>query len=256
MGVRKIPILGVYVSLINYESALQTIRQYISGKKSAYICVAATHLIVECRKNRYLKDGVNRADMVTPDGMPLVWMLKYLGYKSASRVYGPILTEKICQMSAKNSYTIYLLGGASGQSKNLKNVLEQKYPGIKVSGYFDTPDKLHIPPEVVVKINQSQAGIVFVGLGCPYQELWMIENRKKLKPAVLIGVGAAFDILSGYKKQAPIWMQNIGMEWFFRFIQEPRRLWKRYLVANTLFMYYCLKFGTKSLIRNVCHKKQ
>jgi N-acetylglucosaminyldiphosphoundecaprenol N-acetyl-beta-D-mannosaminyltransferase len=243
MKERKVLVLGIPISLVNYEMVIHTIQMYVKNKKSAYICVAATHLIVECQNNIELKQGVTQADVVTPDGMPIVWLLKLLGYSKATRVYGPQLTEKICQLSANQKYRIYILGGAYGQSKKLKNILSKRFSGIQIVGNFDTPDKLHISSSVISNIKKTDADIVLVGLGCPYQELWMIRNSNQLRKQVLVGVGAAFDILSGKTSQAPPLVQNAGLEWFYRLIHEPKRLWKRYFINNSLFIYYFFKWG-------------
>lgn len=251
MKVKTISVLRIPISLVNYQTTLQKIHEFVVAKTKTYICVAATHLLVECQKNRYLNEGVTAADIVTPDGMPLVWIMRRKGGNGASRVYGPELTERVCQIALMKSYRIFLLGGRAGQSKRLKSVLISKFPGIKICGNADTPDKTRIAPNVINDINISLADIVFVGIGCPYQELWMIQNRKALNASVLIGVGAAFDFILGYKKQAPVWMQNNGLEWMFRLIQEPGRLWKRYIVDNTLFIYYCLKFESPNFFGNL-----
>jgi N-acetylglucosaminyldiphosphoundecaprenol N-acetyl-beta-D-mannosaminyltransferase len=242
MGIKRIQLLGVSVSLLDYTRSLEFIRSTVERHKRVFICVAASHLLVECQKNRELMDGVNRADMVTPDGMPLVWLQKLAGFPEATRVYGPALMGKICSMSPHRGWRIYLLGGAAGQSGELKSILERRYPGITIAGNADTPDKRNVSADAVGKINRSQADIVFVGLGCPHQELWMVHNRKSVKAPVLIGVGAAFDMLSGRKRQAPLWMQHAGLEWLFRLRQEPFRLGKRYVEYNTLFLYYCLRY--------------
>lgn len=238
------PILGVRISAITYKDALRETERWIVERKRSYVCVAATHLVMECQKDERLRQGVNRAGLVTPDGMPLVWLSHVSGYKNVERVYGPSLMLKTCRLAEKNGYKVFLLGGSSGQSGQLRQELKKKLPGLRVAGNHDTPAR-PIPEKdnavIVKKINQSGAQVVFVGMGCPTQELWMIHNRKHLVAPVLIGVGAAFDFFTAKTPQAPPWMQNRGFEWLFRFLQEPRRLAHRYVILNTKFMFFVIK---------------
>jgi N-acetylglucosaminyldiphosphoundecaprenol N-acetyl-beta-D-mannosaminyltransferase len=161
---------------------------------------------------------------------------------------------KTCRLAEKNGYKVFLLGGSSGQSGQLRQELKKKLPGLRVAGNHDTPAR-PIPEKdnavIVKKINQSGAQVVFVGMGCPTQELWMMENRDKLNAPALIGVGAAFDFLSGRVRQAPEWMQNVGLEWLYRLIQEPKRLWYRYTVINARFLFLVVGevFRKKFLLR-------
>lgn len=240
----KQSILGVGVSIVNLNETLQFVDESIKHRRRVYICVPAVHLIMECQQDCRLLNGVNRADLVVPDGMPLVWLLKAAGYTKASRVYGPDLMLALCHLAAERNYSVFLLGGTSGQSKQLARVLVNKFPGLRIAGIYDTPNR---PPsaqtskEIIARINTTKPDIVLIGMGCPYQELWMIENREKLKAPVLIGVGAAFDIISGKVPQAPKWMRQAGLEWLFRFAHEPRRLWRRYTLMNAKFLFLLLR---------------
>lgn len=239
-----IPILGVRVSAITYTDALREIGRWIVEGKRHYVCVAAVHLLMECPKNRTLLGGVNGAGLVTPDGMPLVWLLRLYGRKNAQRVYGPTLTVKLCALAARRGWRVFLLGGASGQSNEVERALLRQFPKLRIVGRHDTPVR-PIPSvqnkKIIAKINQTKPELVFIGLGCPRQELWMIENRKKLDAPVLIGVGAAFDFLSGSVRQAPVWIQHAGLEWMYRLLREPKRLWYRYTVMNATFVWLVLK---------------
>jgi len=244
-------ILNVYTSNKNYLSTIIEIVNSIIAKKKIYICVAATHLIMECQKNPKLLSGVNKAALVTTDGMPLVWLSKIYGNKHATRVYGPILTIILSKVSEVKKFKVYILGGSKGQSKELSNNLKEIFPKLNIVGTSDTPIR-PIPEKdnnkILNLINKSKADIVFVGLGCPTQELWMIKNRNKVNSSVLIGVGAAFDFITGNVKQAPSWIQNGGLEWLFRLIQEPKRLWKRYCILNTQFVILITKQLFKDFI--------
>lgn len=232
-------ILNVQVSELNYELALKNIADWVNSGKRSYICVANVHLVMECQKDGRLLKRVNNAGLVTPDGMPLVWLSKLYGKKGIERVYGPDLTLKVCQLSEKEGYSIFLLGGNRGRSKHLKQALIKKFPSLSIVGAENTPQR-PIPTkknvQIIEKINRSGANIVLVGMGCPFQEQWVSKNREKLSANVSIGVGAAFDFIAGDVKQAPYWMQDAGLEWFFRLTQDPKRLFFRYTVLNSLFI--------------------
>lgn len=240
---RDTSILGVHVSELTYAVVIKRIQSWISDNEKSYVCVAPVHLVMECQKNKDLLKGVNAAGLVTPDGMPLVWISKIYG-KKTERVYGPTLMLKVCELAQKEGLKIYLLGGVKGSTKELRRKLADKFSNLKIVGYKDTP-KRPIPKgenkKITQEINDSCAQIVFVGLGCPYQELWMIENRKLLKANVLIGVGAAFDFITGRVKQAPIWIQKSGLEWLFRWSQDPKRLCRRYTIDNLLFIHKIIR---------------
>lgn len=240
----KQSILGVDVSVVDRPRTLQFIEESIRKKKRVYICVAAVHLIMECQHDRGLFDGVNRADLVVPDGMPLVWFLNASGYKDVRRVYGPDLTISLCDLAERKKFSVFFLGGEAGQSRRVAQELRHRFPGLSIVGNIDTPARplsVQVGKEKIDRINAIRPDIVLIGMGCPYQELWMIENREKLKAPVLIGVGAAFDIISGKVPQAPKWMRQAGLEWLFRFAHEPRRLWRRYTLMNIKFLFLLLK---------------
>lgn len=243
-------ILNVPIYQKDYFHILRTVKNVIKKQKKIYICVAAVHLIMEAQKDKKLLEGIQKANIITPDGMPLVWLSKLYGNTKASRIYGPNLTLMLCKLAQQYSFTVFLLGGAIGQSAILKKKLKKQFPGLQVVGTQDTPIR-PIPAQendtIINDINTVKPDIVFVGLGCPNQELWMIQNREKISASVLIGVGAAFDFITHTVRQAPKWMQNIGLEWLFRLIQEPRRLWKRYLILNTLFCFKIFLQLTKDL---------
>ncbi len=232
-------ILGVNISTINMGQALSTINAWIENKKNNYICVTGVHGVMELQRSPRLRQIHNHAGLVTPDGMPLVWLSRLHGCKNTRRVYGPDLLLAVCQRSPVNGWKHYFYGGAPGVAEQLASRLTEKFPGLAVAG-CDTPPFRPLTPEedltAVNKINDSHADIVWVGLSTPKQEIWMAEHLGKVTAPVMIGVGAAFDFHAGVKKQAPHWMQRSGLEWLFRLATEPRRLWKRYLINNPLFM--------------------
>lgn len=241
----KSSVLGVDTSVVDVHLALRFIEESVVTKKRVIVCIAAVHLITECQQNSKLLEDINKTSLVLPDGMPLVWLLKLSGYQNVERVYGPTLMTKLCSIAAKRKQGVFLLGGARGQSEKVQRELLQKFSTLRIVGLCDTPVR-PIPRQknqkIVAAINKSRADIVFVGLGCPEQELWMIRNRKKLIAPALIGVGAAFDFLSGRVRQAPAWIGRSGFEWLFRLIQEPQRLWRRYTITNIKFIYYLGKY--------------
>lgn len=232
-------ILGVHISAVNYDLCLRLIQSWISSRKKKYICVSSVHLVMECQNDTTLLRGVNKAGLVTPDGMPLVWLSELHRHKHVKRVYGPTLMLKLCKLAQSNNWKIFLLGGASGQGVLLIKKIKQLFPKIIIVGSRETPTKRLETKEnnrILHQINEVNPHVVFVGLGCPHQELWMIANRHRLNANVLIGVGAAFNFLSGAEKQAPLWVQQSGFEWFYRLCQNPRRLWYRYAIINARFV--------------------
>jgi N-acetylglucosaminyldiphosphoundecaprenol N-acetyl-beta-D-mannosaminyltransferase len=181
--------------------------------------------------------------MVTPDGMPLVFLGRWLGHYHVERVYGPDVMLAFSELSAARGYTHFYYGGAEGLPEKLADTLRQRFPGLKVVGTYSPPFRALTPEEdqaIVERINAANPDVVWVGLGCPKQDIWMAQHRDKLHAPVLIGVGAAFDFLSGQKQQAPHWMQRYSLEWLYRLAHEPRRLWRRYLLYNPYFIFLVL----------------
>ena len=226
-------ILGVKINAIDMKFALEYIDQSILGKKKTYICVTPAHGVMECQKKPGLRRIFNNSGLTTPDGMSIVWILRLKGHRDVGRVYGPDLMLAVCERSSFQPYRHYLYGSTEKVIDKLRKSLETKFKELKIVGSYSPPFRQLTPEEnsiVVSKINSSNPDIVWVGLGSPKQEQWMAENAQKLTASVLIGVGAAFDFLSGEKRQAPYWMQRSGTEWLFRLSTEPKRLWKRYIV--------------------------
>ncbi|WP_456833452.1 WecB/TagA/CpsF family glycosyltransferase [Deinococcus sp. UYEF24] len=183
-------------------------------------------------------DVTNSANLVTPDGMPLVWALQLLGAKNATRVYGPTLTLHVCRAAAQAGIPIGLYGGTPDSLQDFRAFLQHEFPGIRIACSIAPPFRTLTPEEDAAyteQILESGARILFVGIGCPKQEWWMYNHRDRL-PLVMLGVGAAFDFHSGRVRQAPAAMQKLGLEWLFRLIAEPRRLWKRYARQNPRFV--------------------
>jgi N-acetylglucosaminyldiphosphoundecaprenol N-acetyl-beta-D-mannosaminyltransferase len=235
-------ILGMRVDATSYEDATQRILEWSQARESHYVCVANVHMNMEVYDNPAFADVVNSADLVTPDGMPLVWALTALGVKDACRVYGPTLTLHVCEAAAHAEIPIGLYGGTPESLHRFVRFLYRRFPHIQIACQITPPFRSLMPEEderYTQEIINSGAKILFVGIGCPRQELWMGAHKNRI-PGVMLGVGAAFDFHSGRIKQAPNWMQQVGMEWIFRLFMEPQRLWKRYLKHNPRFVVFFL----------------
>jgi N-acetylglucosaminyldiphosphoundecaprenol N-acetyl-beta-D-mannosaminyltransferase len=236
-------VLGVGISAVNLDSAAQIINGWIANRQQNYVCITGVHGVMESQQDQTLRAIHNRAGMVTPDGMPMVWLNRLAGNKHVSRVYGPDLMLKICGEGVARGTRHFFYGGGDGVADLLANKLTARFPGLDVVGTFCPPFRKMTPAEdqaVVAQINAARPDIVWVGLSTPKQEFWMSQHLGQISAPVMIGVGAAFDFHAGLKKQAPRWMQRSGMEWFYRLMTEPRRLWKRYLRNNPLFLTYLL----------------
>ncbi|MFC5472178.1 WecB/TagA/CpsF family glycosyltransferase [Cohnella suwonensis] len=236
-------ILDSQITALSFNETLQQIGQWIEKGISKYVCVCTTHSLVTASQHNEFKQALNQAGICTPDGMPLVWALRALGYKQQERVDGTTLTKELCRLSSKNLYRIYLYGCTPSTLDTLKQKLEHDYPGIQIVGTASPPfRKLDEEEErkYINDINQANPDLVFVALGCPKQEIWMNKNRYDVK-GVMIGVGAAFDYLAGNITRPPLFIQKSGLEWLFRLMMEPRRLWKRYLYNNSVFIYKYIK---------------
>jgi N-acetylglucosaminyldiphosphoundecaprenol N-acetyl-beta-D-mannosaminyltransferase len=237
------------VDVTSYNGATAIIRDWAKQAQSKYVCVATVNNVMESWDSRPFRDAMNGADLVTPDGMPLVWGLKFLGHPEASRVYGPDLTPIVLQMAADNAIPVGFFGATPQTLERLTAILLQRFPGLQIPYVWSPPFRPLTPAEdaeAVAAINNSGARILFIGLNTPKQDYWMAEHRDRVH-AVMLGVGAAFDFLAGTKVQAPRWMMAIGMEWFFRLVTEPRRLWKRYLKHNPRFvaLFACQLLGMR-----------
>lgn len=227
----RVEILGVRVSAINLDDAAATIESWISRGERRYVCVTGAHGLMESRRDDRLRRIHNEAGMVTPDGMPLVWLARLMGRKRTRRVYGPDLMRRVTAISAARGYRQFYYGGAEGVAETLQRALTLAHPQLRVAGAFCPPFRELGAAEdraIVEAINAARPDIVWVGLSTPKQERWMASHRGLVEAPVMIGVGAAFDFLAGLKRQAPPWMQKNGLEWLFRLGSEPRRLWRRY----------------------------
>jgi N-acetylglucosaminyldiphosphoundecaprenol N-acetyl-beta-D-mannosaminyltransferase len=235
----RLNILGVGISVLTLPQAVAQISGWIEQPARQYVSVCTVHTVMECQRDEMMRRAVNGAGLATPDGMPLVWLGRQQGQGQVGRVYGPDLMLAMCEASLTRGHKHYFYGGAAGIPERLAETLQQRFPGLQVAGAYSPPFKPLSPAaeaEIAANINQTGPDIIWVGLGTPKQDLWMFRQRPHLTAPVLIGVGAAFDFHTGHIPQAPRWMQRSGLEWLFRLIQEPGRLWYRYLVYNPLFV--------------------
>jgi len=239
-------VLGVKIDALDIPAVIDKIKSWINarGAIARYICVTNVNSVVEAQKDPYLKQITNESDLSVCDGMPLLWLARLVGIDLKERVYGYALMSEVFRVSEKEKFKHYFYGSTDLVLIGMLKVLKDKYPKLEISGFYSPPFRQLSPAErdsIANDINNSGADIVWVGLGYPKQEIWMYEFREFIKSPVLIGVGAAFDFFAGNKPQAPLWMQNSGLEWLFRLLSEPRRLWRRYLINNTLFIFFLLK---------------
>jgi N-acetylglucosaminyldiphosphoundecaprenol N-acetyl-beta-D-mannosaminyltransferase len=231
-------ILGMKVHGTSYGDTSARVGDWAAQNASRYVCVATVNNVMEAWDSRDFKRVMNEADLVTPDGMPLVWGLKLLGHRDASRVYGPDLTPIVLQMAMEHQIPVGFYGGSPDVLRRLQSVVTGLFPALQIAYAFSPPFRplsREEDEEIVSAINRSGARIIFIGLNTPKQDFWMAAHRGRVH-AVMLGVGAAFDFIAGTKPQAPRWMMRIGLEWFYRLVTEPRRLWKRYLKHNPRFV--------------------
>lgn len=232
-------VLGVGVSAVNMEAALRIVREWIDRRERGYVCVSGVHGIMESHRSVSLRAIHNRASMVLPDGMPLVWMLKLAGFRSADRVCGPEFMPRAIVESVPRGDRHYFYGGSELALAALQARLQAMAPGVSIVGAHSPPFRALTDAEdaaIVTRINAARPDVVWVGLSTPKQERWMAAHRDRLEAPVLVGVGAAFDMQAGLVKRAPRFLRRTGFEWTYRLVKEPRRLWKRYLSSNPLFV--------------------
>jgi N-acetylglucosaminyldiphosphoundecaprenol N-acetyl-beta-D-mannosaminyltransferase len=225
------------------EDALTTISTWIDRCQPNYVCCIPAHTVINCYDHPELRDVFESSGLNTPDGMAIVWLLRQAGFQQVERVYGPDLLLAACQRGLTPGWKHYFYGGAPEVVSALVEILSFRYPGLKIAGYESPPYRELTSVEeakMIARIQAAKPDILWVGLGSPKQEIWMHDHLSALQVPVLIGVGAAFDFLAGSKPQAPLWMQRSGLEWFYRLVSEPRRLWKRYILGYPRFVFLVL----------------
>lgn len=239
------------IHALQIEDVIEIFEQWIFRReRSHYVTLCNVHMVMEAHNNPYFHSALASADLVLPDGMPLIWAGRRNGFQLHRRVYGPDLFLEFCQATAAKGYRHFLLGGHPGVPQAVAAALTRSCPKIQIAGTCSPPFQERTPAcgdEMIAQINAAGADVLWVALGCPKQEIWMYENRDRLNVPVIAGVGQAFDLYAGRVRQAPRWARDNGLEWAFRLINNPRRLWRRYLVYNTQFLY-CLALDGMGLL--------
>ncbi|MEO1377466.1 MAG: WecB/TagA/CpsF family glycosyltransferase [Cyanobacteria bacterium J06635_10] len=241
MPTRKV--LDFPITALRLNEQIKTILEWASEHKSKTVCVANVHMLMEAHWNADFASVLKNADMVTPDGMPLVWMMKKLGATSQDRVAGLDILASVCELAQQQDVSLFFVGSQTEILSGMRSKLEKEYPDLKIAAMEPLPFRPLTESEdeeLIGKINESGAGVVFVSLGCPKQEKWMAEHKDKIH-AVMIGLGGAFPVYAGLHKRAPRIVRESGFEWLYRWLQEPRRLWGRYTKTIPPFMWLAMK---------------
>lgn len=236
---KTMQIFNFPITVGKYQDYIEYIMNSAANGRSQYVYVANVHMVVEAFWNKSFSEKVRHAGLVTPDGKPLTWALRLLHGIKQDRVAGMDMLPALLKQSEKRQTPVYIYGGTETLLSRTQQYLGSNYPDLCIKGLYSPPFRDLTPEEearTIERINSSGAKLLFVVLGCPKQESWMANMAGKIN-AVMIGIGGALPVLIGMQKRAPKWMQNAGLEWLFRLLQEPRRLFKRYFVTNSIFLY-------------------
>lgn len=240
---RRIPVLGLRVDLTSYDETIARIIELARRGLGGYVCVANVHVAIEAEDDARFAEMVNAADLVLPDGVPLVWMQRLQGNENATQVRGPSLMPMLMRQAEAHSLKVGFIGGLPPVLETIRDRASREFPDLDIAYVHSPPFREASSREIeqdCKEIGEAGVQILFVGLGCPKQERWMASNRSSID-AVMIGVGAAFDLYAGNIREAPRWMSKLGLEWMFRLVQEPRRLFSRYLAVNPRFVWLAAK---------------
>lgn len=244
-------VVGFPVSTLSFSGQVEAIMGWAAARQSKVVCVSNVHMLMEGHWHSDFSTVLSEADLLTPDGMPLVWVASLMKGSSQERVAGMELMQGLCEQAEALGISVFLFGSTSEILLKIKEQLAKEFPGLKIAGVVSPPFRplsLEEDKQIVDEINQSGAGLVFVSLGCPKQERWMSQHRGEVK-AVMVGLGGAFDVYAGVKQWAPAWVRDNGLEWLYRLFQEPGRLWKRYASTIPPFLWLALKQVLKVLLR-------
>jgi len=237
------PVIGFPVTALSLDNHVSLIIEWAKQRLSRIACVANVHMLIEANSNSALASILRSADLVTPDGMPLVWTMRLTGVPAQERVAGMDLLLALCEQASREQVSIFFLGSEVGILKLMETRLKYEFPGLQIAGMESLPFRPLTQEEddaIIQRINSSGAGITLVSLGCPKQELWIGEHKHKIR-SVLIGVGGVFPVYAGIHKRAPGVIRAMGLEWLYRLIQEPRRLWGRYSKTIPPFLWLASK---------------
>lgn len=240
---QAVSVIGVPITALSFEGHVDRMLEWASQRESRVVCAANVHMLMEAHRRPEFGTMLRAADLVSPDGMPLVWMMRRLGVPKQGRVAGMDLLPALCRGAAERGISVFFLGSTPEILERMRARLRHEIPGLAIAGMISPPFRAASPEEdaqLVEQIHASGAGLVLVALGCPKQERWMQEHRGRV-PAVMVGLGGAFPVYAGIQKRAPEWVRDAGLEWAFRLWQEPGRLWKRYGETNLPFAWLALK---------------
>lgn len=242
----KIDVCGVDIDKCTLNEAVEAIAQYaLSGTVPKYVVTPNAHHVVMLQEDAHFREIYQNAFLVVPDGVPLVWAANFLQTPLLERVNGTDLFERLCEVAPKIGLKIFLLGGRPGAADSAKQILSARYSGLRIVDTYCPPYGFETDIAelelINTRIKAAAPHIIFVGLGAPKQEYWIYANHQKIGVPISVGIGVSFELVSGMVQRAPVWMQKKGLEWFFRLLVEPSRLWKRYLLGNTLFLWLVLK---------------
>lgn len=239
-------IFDINIDNVSIFEAIEIIDNLIKeNNKYSYVLTPNVDHVVKIQKDKEFHKIYKEADLVLADGMPIVWVSKILKRPLKEKVSGSDLFPKLCGYASEKGYSVFFLGGLEGVAQKAAEVLKEQYPKLNVVGTYCPPfgfenDDIE-NQKIIQKIKESKPSIIFVGVGAPKQEKWIYNNIHKYQVPVSLGIGASFDFVAGTAKRAPVWMQNIGLEWFYRFINEPRRMFKRYFIDDMKFINILLK---------------
>lgn len=237
----SVQLLGIRISALRMNDVLDIANEHIANRKNLLIGVVNVAKFVNIHKDPALRNSIDEADLILADGAPIVWLSRKLGQPLPQRIAGIDLMYKLLQQASERHYRVYFLGAKPEVLLKAVETVQRDYPGVHIAGYRDGYFKEEQEQNVAQAIKDSNPDIVFVGISSPKKENFLRKWRSFMSVPVCHGVGGSFDILAGITKRAPLWMQKVGLEWLYRLIQEPRRMWKRYLVTNTIFIKLCLQ---------------
>lgn len=236
-------LLSIPIGAISFDEQISLIIEWARLRQSKMVCLANVHMLIEAYWNEKFASILKKADLISSDGMPLVWMLKLMGVYNQDRVAGMDVFLQLCQLTPECGVSIFFLGSEPQVLKKIEEKIKLEFPKIQIAGMESLPFRpltVAEDTDLIERINNSGAGVLLVCLGCPKQETWIAHHQDKVK-AVMIGVGAVFPVYAGIHKRAPLYIRELGLEWLYRLIQEPKRLWHRYLKTMPLFVYLAFK---------------
>jgi len=259
----RIAMCGAPIDNVSMNEAIESIETLINERHAAMVVTPNVDHIVKLQRDAELNNIYQKADLILPDGMPILWGAFFLGTPLKEKVSGSDLFLKLCEMSSKRGYRLFFLGGRPTAAVKAAKALQTLYPNLNICGIYSPPlgfeQDQHENKRIIAMINESQPDILFAGLGCPKQEKWIYIHKNACQVPVSIGIGASFEFVAGLVKRAPVWMRQAGLEWFWRFLQEPKRLWRRYFIEDMSYFWLLLKqkmrVANRSSLNKFSHRR-